>query len=218
MTGLIRCLQAAYVRRHGQHSILSIAQAMPAVPGDLWRLGGMGNLAVNLLICQPYTHLRASICNLTEVVLKLHCSYCFWFLRPLFEVCNRWTLRMCDDIIYDNTGIISILWVVSLMCIIWAEQQVFVESTSIVLSRTDTRFDQCLWTRRHHRRWMLHTPLTKACRLLIQALCCVSSLLLVAGGTVLKICDFGTACDIQTHMTNNKGSAAWMAPEVFEGK
>lgn len=38
------------------------------------------------------------------------------------------------------------------------------------------------------------------------------------GGTVLKICDFGTACDIQTHMTNNKGSAAWMAPEVFEGE
>ncbi|CAB1335013.1 unnamed protein product, partial [Coregonus sp. 'balchen'] len=27
------------------------------------------------------------------------------------------------------------------------------------------------------------------------------------GGTVLKICDFGTACDIQTHMTNNKGSS-----------
>ena len=46
----------------------------------------------------------------------------------------------------------------------------------------------------------------------------VYSLLLVQGGTVLKICDFGTACDIQTHMTNNKGSAAWMAPEVFEGK
>ena len=45
----------------------------------------------------------------------------------------------------------------------------------------------------------------------------VSSLLLIMGGTVLKICDFGTACDIQTHMTNNKGSAAWMAPEVFEG-
>ncbi|XP_034018682.1 mitogen-activated protein kinase kinase kinase 7 [Thalassophryne amazonica] len=43
------------------------------------------------------------------------------------------------------------------------------------------------------------------------------NLLLVAGGTMLKICDFGTACDIQTHMTNNKGSAAWMAPEVFEG-
>ena len=40
----------------------------------------------------------------------------------------------------------------------------------------------------------------------------------MAGGTVLKICDFGTACDIQTYMTNNKGSAAWMAPEVFEGE
>ncbi|XP_070567614.1 mitogen-activated protein kinase kinase kinase 7-like isoform X1 [Ptychodera flava] len=44
-----------------------------------------------------------------------------------------------------------------------------------------------------------------------------ANLLLVAGGTILKICDFGTACDIQTYMTNNKGSAAWMAPEVFEG-
>ncbi|CAH1800186.1 unnamed protein product [Owenia fusiformis] len=43
------------------------------------------------------------------------------------------------------------------------------------------------------------------------------NLLLINGGTVLKICDFGTACAIQTHMTNNKGSAAWMAPEVFEG-
>jgi mitogen-activated protein kinase kinase kinase 7 len=43
------------------------------------------------------------------------------------------------------------------------------------------------------------------------------SLLLIQYGKVLKICDFGTACDIQTHMTNNKGSAAWMAPEVFEG-
>ncbi|CAG2176828.1 unnamed protein product, partial [Oppiella nova] len=42
------------------------------------------------------------------------------------------------------------------------------------------------------------------------------NLLLVNGGTILKICDFGTACDIHTHMTNNKGSAAWMAPEVFE--
>ena len=30
------------------------------------------------------------------------------------------------------------------------------------------------------------------------------SLLLVNGGTVLKICDFGTACDMHTHMTNNK--------------
>ena len=44
-----------------------------------------------------------------------------------------------------------------------------------------------------------------------------SSLLLTRCGTVLKICDFGTACDMKTYMTNNKGSAAWMAPEVFEG-
>lgn len=43
------------------------------------------------------------------------------------------------------------------------------------------------------------------------------SLLLINGGTELKICDFGTACEPATHMTNNKGSAAWMAPEVFEG-
>jgi mitogen-activated protein kinase kinase kinase 7 len=41
--------------------------------------------------------------------------------------------------------------------------------------------------------------------------------LLVKKGLILKICDFGTACDKQTVMTNNKGSAAWMAPEVFEG-
>jgi serine/threonine protein kinase len=44
------------------------------------------------------------------------------------------------------------------------------------------------------------------------------NLLLIMGGKVLKICDFGTACDKKTYMTNNKGSAAWMAPEVFEGK
>ncbi|KAE8747684.1 mitogen-activated protein kinase kinase kinase 7 [Frankliniella occidentalis] len=43
------------------------------------------------------------------------------------------------------------------------------------------------------------------------------NLLLVAGGELLKICDFGTACVKSTYMTNNKGSAAWMAPEVFEG-
>ncbi|XP_043281270.1 mitogen-activated protein kinase kinase kinase 7-like [Venturia canescens] len=43
------------------------------------------------------------------------------------------------------------------------------------------------------------------------------NLLLVFGGRTLKICDFGTACDLNTYMTNNKGSAAWMAPEVFEG-
>lgn len=43
------------------------------------------------------------------------------------------------------------------------------------------------------------------------------NLLLFDKGTVLKICDFGTACYKKTYMTNNKGSAAWMAPEVFEG-
>lgn len=44
------------------------------------------------------------------------------------------------------------------------------------------------------------------------------NLLLVEKGTILKICDFGTACERKTCMTNNKGSAAWMAPEVFESK
>jgi mitogen-activated protein kinase kinase kinase 7 len=43
------------------------------------------------------------------------------------------------------------------------------------------------------------------------------NLLLVNHGLTLKICDFGTACDKSTVMTNMKGSAAWMAPEVFEG-
>ena len=42
------------------------------------------------------------------------------------------------------------------------------------------------------------------------------NLLLEKGGVHLKICDFGTAADKRTQMTNNKGSAAWMAPEVFE--
>ncbi|XP_066159138.1 mitogen-activated protein kinase kinase kinase 7-like [Euwallacea fornicatus] len=41
------------------------------------------------------------------------------------------------------------------------------------------------------------------------------NLLLINGGVNLKICDFGTAADKNTYMTNNKGSAAWMAPEVF---
>ncbi|KAF7267700.1 hypothetical protein GWI33_019092 [Rhynchophorus ferrugineus] len=41
------------------------------------------------------------------------------------------------------------------------------------------------------------------------------NLLLINGGIHLKICDFGTAADKNTYMTNNKGSAAWMAPEVF---
>lgn len=43
------------------------------------------------------------------------------------------------------------------------------------------------------------------------------SLLLNRDALILKICDFGTACDKKTFMTNNKGSSAWMAPEVFKG-
>lgn len=43
------------------------------------------------------------------------------------------------------------------------------------------------------------------------------NLLLIDGGRLLKICDFGTVTVQATMMTNNKGSAAWMAPEVFEG-
>ena len=31
----------------------------------------------------------------------------------------------------------------------------------------------------------------------------------------IKVCDFGTACDIHTLMSNAKGTVAWMAPEVI---
>lgn len=41
------------------------------------------------------------------------------------------------------------------------------------------------------------------------------NLLLMNFCRTVKICDFGTACDVHTHMTTNKGSAYWMAPEVF---
>ncbi|XP_050733764.1 probable serine/threonine-protein kinase DDB_G0278665 isoform X3 [Eriocheir sinensis] len=44
------------------------------------------------------------------------------------------------------------------------------------------------------------------------------NLLLTKGAKVLKVCDFGTACELSTFMSDNRGSAAWMAPEVFEGK
>ncbi len=44
------------------------------------------------------------------------------------------------------------------------------------------------------------------------------SLLLMHRGTVLKICDFGTARDICSDMTNFTGTPAWMAPEVFKGE
>lgn len=42
-----------------------------------------------------------------------------------------------------------------------------------------------------------------------------ANLLLFNRGKILKICDFGTASAVKTHMTNNTGSAAYMAPEVF---
>ena len=42
-------------------------------------------------------------------------------------------------------------------------------------------------------------------------------MLLTNFGTILKIGDFGTATEYHTEMTSNKGSASWMAPEVFEG-
>jgi serine/threonine protein kinase len=35
-------------------------------------------------------------------------------------------------------------------------------------------------------------------------------------GLTLKICDFGTVRDMATLMTNCTGTAAYMAPEVFE--
>lgn len=42
-----------------------------------------------------------------------------------------------------------------------------------------------------------------------------ANLLLFSRGKTLKICDFGTACTVKTQMTNNTGSASYMAPEVF---
>lgn len=45
-----------------------------------------------------------------------------------------------------------------------------------------------------------------------------SNLLLTSDYITLKLCDFGTAAYLCTSMTNNRGSAAWMAPEVFCGK
>ncbi|KAI1294640.1 Mitogen-activated protein kinase kinase kinase 7 [Halotydeus destructor] len=41
------------------------------------------------------------------------------------------------------------------------------------------------------------------------------NLLLFDGGRLIKICDFGTARDVRTEMTNNTGTWTWMAPEVF---
>ncbi|XP_047128761.1 mitogen-activated protein kinase kinase kinase 7 isoform X1 [Hydra vulgaris] len=44
------------------------------------------------------------------------------------------------------------------------------------------------------------------------------NMLLKQSGTVLKICDFGTACHPHSEMTANKGSASWMAPQVITGE
>jgi mitogen-activated protein kinase kinase kinase 7 len=38
------------------------------------------------------------------------------------------------------------------------------------------------------------------------------------GGTLLKVCDFGTARDLSTLMSLNIGSPYWMAPETVQGK
>ncbi|VDM45989.1 unnamed protein product [Toxocara canis] len=43
------------------------------------------------------------------------------------------------------------------------------------------------------------------------------NLLLKNGYRLLKVCDFGTVARLKATMTNNRGSAAWMAPEVFSG-
>ena len=44
------------------------------------------------------------------------------------------------------------------------------------------------------------------------------NILLTDWGRVTKLCDFGTATRLTTEMTSVVGSAACMAPEVFEGK
>lgn len=41
------------------------------------------------------------------------------------------------------------------------------------------------------------------------------SMLLTNDFITLKLCDFGTAAELRTSMTNNRGSAAWMAPVRF---
>jgi mitogen-activated protein kinase kinase kinase 7 len=38
------------------------------------------------------------------------------------------------------------------------------------------------------------------------------------GGTLLKICDFGCACNVKTMMTVNKGSVCWISPEVISNE
>ena len=38
------------------------------------------------------------------------------------------------------------------------------------------------------------------------------------GGLLLKVCDFGTVCDLKTIMSANKGSPCWMAPEAIHSR
>lgn len=41
------------------------------------------------------------------------------------------------------------------------------------------------------------------------------NLLLMDECRKIKVCDFGIACDVHSHMTSNRGTTYWMAPEVF---
>jgi mitogen-activated protein kinase kinase kinase 7 len=43
-------------------------------------------------------------------------------------------------------------------------------------------------------------------------------MLLTRDYKTLKLCDFGTVAELKTSMTDNRGTAAWMAPEVFRGR
>lgn len=44
------------------------------------------------------------------------------------------------------------------------------------------------------------------------------NLLLMQGGKIIKICDFGTTCDIRSIMTVDKGTPLYIAPEVLTEK
>ena len=44
------------------------------------------------------------------------------------------------------------------------------------------------------------------------------NLLLMDSCRLVKVCDFGIACDVHTHMTSNRGTTYWMAPEVFKSE
>ena len=44
------------------------------------------------------------------------------------------------------------------------------------------------------------------------------NLLLDKTGLKLKLCDFGTTCDLHTMMSTQRGTFVYMAPEVFRGE